>query len=292
MRSFETMNPAAVSVQLLLAACITLFCLEPSLLLISLLCGLSYFILRNGSGSRGFHLAALGIPALFAVLNPLWNQHGVTVLFFLNDRAYTLEALCYGAVTGVRLAAVLYWFRNFSDLMTSEKLFYLFRFLSPKLALIFTVALRNITLFRVQMHKIQETQRAAGLYREGHLIDDLRGGLRVFSILLTWALETGIITATSMSARGYGSGRRTSCTFYRWTKGDVILLLLSLALSAATLVPIAYGALKREYYPVSVPPHYGAGYFLAVGAYTALALLPLIYAGKEALTWHSLRSEI
>ena len=72
----------------------------------------------------------------------------------------------------------------------------------------------------------------------------------------------------------------------------MILLLISLALSAASLVPIAYGALKREYYPVSVPPDYGAGYFLAVGAYTALALLPLIYAGKEALTWHSLRSEI
>ena len=292
MRSFETMNPAAVSVQLLLTACMTLFCLEPLLLGISLLCGIGFFLVLHGGGSRSFQAGALGVPLLFALLNPLWNQHGVMVLFLINDRAYTLEALCYGAATGLRLAAVLYWFRCFSDLMTSEKLFYLFRYLSPKLALIFTVALRNITLFREQMRRIQQAQRAAGLYREGHLIDDVRGGLRVFSILLTWALENGIITASSMAARGYGSGRRSSCTFYKWRTGDVVLLLTSLLLAAAVLTPVAYGALKREYYPVAVPPAHGAGYILAIAAYALLALLPLIHAGKEALTWHCLQSEI
>ena len=292
MRSFANMNPAAVSVHILLTACITLFCLEPLLLGISLLCGIGCFLLHNGTSHRGFHLCALGIPLLFAVLNPLWNQHGTTVLFFLNDRAYTLEALCYGAAAGLRLAAVLYWFRCFSDLMTSEKLFYLFRFLSPKLALIFTTALRNITLFRQQMHKIQQAQKALGLYREGHLIDDVRGGLRVFSILLTWALENGIITASSMAARGYGSGKRTSCTYYKWHREDVIMLTATLLLAACVTVPVALGALRRQYYPVSVPPAHGAQYILAIAAYTLLALLPLIYAGKEALTWHCLRSEI
>lgn len=292
MRSFQTMNPAAAAVQILLAACITLFCLEPLLLGVSLLCGIGFFLVNNGAANRGFHIGALGLPTLFALLNPLWNQHGITVLFLINDRAYTLEALCYGAATGLRLAAVLYWFRAFSDIMNSEKLFYLFRFLSPKLALIFTAALRNITLFREQMRRIQRAQRAAGLYREGHLIDDIRGGLRVFSILLTWALENGIITAMSMSARGYGTCRRTSCTFYKWRSGDVILLLLSFVLAAGALIPAAYGALHREFYPVAVPPVHGAAYVTAVAAYAVLAMLPLIYAGKEALTWHCLRSEI
>ena len=292
MRSFETMNPAAVCVHLLLTACITLFCLDPLLLCISLLCGIAYFLQRNGFSNRSFHLLALGIPLLFALLNPLWNQHGTTVLFLLNDRAYTLEALCYGAATGLRLAAVLYWFRNFSDLMTSEKLFYLFRFLSPKLALIFSMALRNIALFRQQMRRIQQAQRAMGLYSEGHLIDDIRGGLRVFSILLTWALENGIITASSMSARGYGSGRRTSCTYYKWHCGDIILLLLSAGLAAGVIVPIACGVLAREYYPVMLPPAHDARYVLTMLLYAALALLPLIYTGKEALTWRCLQSRI
>ena len=210
MRTFDAMNPIAVTVTLLLTACITIFCLEPVLLTVSLLSAILFFLMRNGRRHAGFHIGAIGMPLLFALLNPLWNQHGTTVLFIVNQRAVTEEALVYGCVTGLRLAAVLYWFRCFSDLMTSEKLFYLFRGFSPKLALIFTMAVRNLSLFRTQMKKIQTAQRALGLYREGHLIDDIRGELRIFSILLTWALENGIITANSMSARGYGIGKRSS----------------------------------------------------------------------------------
>ena len=170
-----TVLPYGLAAHLLLTACITIFCLEPVLLGISLACAIAYYLMRNGRCHAAFHIGALGMPLLFALLNPLWNQHGETVLFIINQRAITQEALFYGGVTGLRLAAVFYWFRNFSDLMTSEKLFYLFRGFSPKLALIFTMAVRNLSLFRAQAKKIQTAQRALGLYRDGHLIDDLRG---------------------------------------------------------------------------------------------------------------------
>ena len=292
MRDFENMNPAAVTVHLLLTACITIFCMEPLLLGISLLGAIAFFVMRNGSRHIGFHIAAIGMPLLFALLNPLWNQHGTTVLFFINQRAYTAEALFYGAVTGIRLAAVLYWFRSFSDLMTSEKLFYLFRYLSPKLALIFSMAVRNLTLFRQQMQKIRISQRAVGLYREGHLIDDIRGELRIFSILLTWALENGIITANSMSARGYGIGKRSSFTYFRWHTGDLILLLTSLLLSAAVIAGIASGVLEWQFYPVCEPAKRTLPYAAILAAYALLAALPLIHEGKETLTWKRLRSGI
>ena len=292
MRSFTAMNPAAVTAQLLLTACITIFCLEPVLLLISLLCAMAFFVMRNGRKHIGFHTAALGIPLLFALLNPLWNQHGTTVLFVINQRAYTEEALFYGIVTGLRLAAVLYWFRNFSDLMTSEKLFYLFRGLSPKLALIFCMAVRNLTLFREQMHKIQTAQRGLGLYREGHLIDDVRGGLRVFSILVTWALENGIITANSMAARGYGTGKRSSFTFFRFTRGDALLVGTVLLLTGLTVCGIMSGRLEWQYYPQRIAPGFSLQYAGTAAAYALLALLPVICEGKEALTWHCLRQSI
>ena len=292
MRTFDEMNPIAVTVTLLLTACITIFCLEPVLLAVSLLSAVIFFLMRNGRKHAVFHIGAIGMPLLFALLNPLWNQHGTTVLFVINQRAVTEEALVYGCVTGLRLAAVLYWFRNFSDLMTSEKLFYLFRGFSPKLALIFTMAVRNLALFRAQMHKIQTSQRALGLYREGHLIDDLRGGLRVFSILLTWALENGIITANSMEARGYGGGKRSSFTYFRWHTADVMLLLTALVLSAAVIAGALSGALTWQFYPQRIPPALTLPYLGALGAYTVLAMLPVIYEGKEALTWHCLRQSI
>lgn len=291
-RDFENMNPAAVTVHLLLTACITIFCMEPLLLGISMLCGIAFFVMRNGTKHIGFHIGAIGMPLLFALLNPLWNQHGTTVLFFINQRAYTAEALFYGCVTGIRLCAVLYWFRSFSDLMTSEKLFYLFRFLSPKLALVFSMAVRNLTLFRQQMQKIRLSQRAVGLYPEGHLIDDIRGELRIFSILLTWALENGIITANSMAARGYGIGKRTSFTYFRWHAGDFALLICALLLSGAVICGIAQGVTEWQFYPVCEPAGRNLPYFAVLAAYAILALLPIIHEGKETLTWKRLQSEI
>ena len=292
MRSYSEMNPAAVTVHLMLTACITIFCMEPFLLGISLLCAIAFFIMQNGRKHAAFHIGAIGMPTLFALLNPLWNQHGTTVLFFINQRAYTAEALFYGAVTGIRLAAVLYWFRSFSQLMTSEKLFYLFRFLSPKLALIFSMAVRNLTLFRQQMQRIRTAQRGLGLYREGHLIDDLRGGLRVFSILLTWALENGIITANSMAARGYGIGKRSSFTFFRWRRGDILLLTASLLLGAAVAAGIASGRLDWQFYPICTPAAHCPAYFAVLTAYFLLALLPVIHEYKEAMMWKRLRQDI
>ena len=292
MRSFEHMNPAAVSVQILLTATLTVFCMDPVLLGISLLCGLTWFILRNKRKNVGFHVFALGVPALFAMLNPLWNQHGTSVLFFINSRAVTVEALIYGGVVGLRLAAVLYWFRCFSDLMTSEKLFYLFRFLSPKLALIFSMAVRNISLFRAQMRRIQDAQRAIGLYREGHLIDDVRGGLRVFSILLTWALENGIITASSMAARGYGIGKRSSYTVFRIHVSDIALILFSVFCAGAVIACLLNGSFAWQYYPKIVPPKTEIRYVISIISYACLAILPLLHEGKESLTWYRLRSAI
>ncbi|MBR5405169.1 MAG: cobalt transport protein [Oscillospiraceae bacterium] len=271
------MNPLAAAAHLLGIVCITIFCTEPLLLALSFCCAFTLYLLINGSRNRAFHIGALGMPALFALLNPLWNQHGTTVLFLINDRAITAEAFFFGAVTGVRLAAVLYWFRIFSDMMTSEKLFYLFRFLSPKLALVFTMAVRNLTLFRQQAQKIQTAQKGMGLYRENHLIDDLRGRLRVFSILMTWALENGIITANSMAARGYGIGRRTSFTYFRWRTADMIFLLVTLALGAAVSALLAGGTGQWQFYPVCEAPAGSVQYYALIAAFSLLAVLPILH---------------
>ena len=289
MRSFDTMHPAAAAVQLLLTVGIAMFCTEPLLLTVSLLCAAGYDLLRRGRQTLRFYAAVLGAAGVLALLNPLWNQHGTTVLLVINNRAVTAEALIYGAVSGLRLAAVLCWFRIFSGLMTSEKLFYLLRFLSPKLAMVFSMSMRNLTLYRQQLRSIQASQRALGLYREGHLIDDIRGGLRVFSVLLTWALENGIITANSMQARGYGIGRRSSFVYFQMRMPDLILLLTAVLLSAVSAAGLLSGSLTWQFYPVCVLPAYDGHGRLSLAAYTLLALLPLIYEGKERLTWHILR---
>ena len=64
MRTYDAMNPLAVAVQLLLTACITVFCMDPVLLGLSLCAAMALFFMRNGTGHRGFHALALGLPLL------------------------------------------------------------------------------------------------------------------------------------------------------------------------------------------------------------------------------------
>ena len=122
------------------------------------------------------------------------------------------------------------------------------------------------------------------------VIDAVRGRMRVLSILITWSLENGIVTAQSMDARGYGSRRRSSFAIYRFRVGDLILLLLTLAFTGVGIAGIM--SAKFSYYP-AIPaelfsPLSVAGYI----AYAILGVLPIIINTKEAIRWRTLRSGI
>ena len=93
-------------------------------------------------------------------------------------------ALIYGAAAGGMIVTVMYWFRSFTAVMTSDKLLYIFGSLSPKLALLLSMALRYVPLFGHQAHQVSRSQQALGLYKEDNLIDRMRGGMRVFYLLL------------------------------------------------------------------------------------------------------------
>jgi energy-coupling factor transport system permease protein len=226
---------------------------------------------------------SLSLFALVALLNPIFSHKGSTVVLFLNDNPITLEACLYGLAASGMIVATLYWFRSFSRIMTGDRLLYLLGGLSPGLALVISMALRYVPLYGRQWRRVEETQRTLGLYREENAVDTLRGKARVFSAMTTWALENGVITADSMAARGYGTGRRTHFTLFRFRPDDILLLVLSLVLAGVSL----WGAAGRtvQYYPVfSLSPLTGralAGYL----AYGGLALLPLMLQIKEWIAW-------
>ena len=205
MRSFENANPLALAVYFLSVSGISMFCMNPLLLFLSLTGAVLYYFVRSGRKRMKSHLWSLGLFLVLVVLNPLVSHNGVTVLFVLNHNPVTLEAAVYGIAAAGMILAVLYWFRSFTEIMTSDKLLYLFGKFSPKLALVLSMGLRYVPLFTRQAQKIGQTQTALGLYKDDNLIDRFRGGMRIFDVLVTWGLENGIITADSMTARGYGA---------------------------------------------------------------------------------------
>ena len=290
MRRFADHNPVAVTVYFLAVSGVCMFSMDPIILGLSLMGALVCQGLVGEGGQWRIHLYTLLLFAGMALINPLISHNGVTVLFVMNHNPITLEALVYGVAAGGMIVAVLYWFRAFTAAMTSDKLLYVFGSLSPKLALMLSMALRYVPLFTRQAGRVSQSQKALGLYKEDNLIDRMKGGMRVFSVMVTWTLENGIITADSMSGRGYGTGRRTRFSIFRWRANDVVLLVLSLLLAALTLLALADRTVA--YYPAIRISPVNARNLAGFITYGLLTLLPAIITGKEALKWHCLRSKI
>jgi len=269
-----------------------MFCLHPAVLAPSLCGAAALYALRNSGGHMRDWAAYALLFALVALVNPVFYHNGATVLLVVNDNPVTLEALMYGVAASAMIIAVLLWFRSFSQIMTSDKLLYLFGAASPKLALLLSMALRYIPLFGAQAKRVGDAQKALGLYKEDNIIDNLRGGARVFSVMGGWALENGIVTADSMAARGYGLCRRTFFAIYRFRRADAALVFLTLALYAIVAAGAETGAMDFEFYPRIAAPQASLWSAAVYAAYFALAFIPALIEAEEEVKWKYLKSKI
>ncbi len=292
MKPLDAYNPFVTFSYFLAVTLIAMFSMEPVLLALSLFGALSLFFTRNGMGNARFHLFSLGLFAVITFVNPLFQHNGVTVLFVLNGNPITWEACFYGITAGLMTVSVLYWFSLMTGMMTSDKYLYLFGKLSPKLALLLSMAMRYVPLFGERMKKVRTAQKAMGLYKDGTLFDKIRGEMRIFSVMVTWCLENGIHTADSMEARGYGTGRRTHFSIFSFRLADGILLLFLAFLLGVVLMGLGTGALSFDFYPAL---RFGGGSpftWMGYAAYGALCMTPTILEWEDRAKWHFLRSNI
>jgi len=285
-------NPIVIFIYFLSVITIAMFFMNPILILISLISSCLFFALICKEAAMSSHLYFLLMFFIIAIVNPLFNHNGVTVLFMMNDNPITLEAVFYGIVSSAMIMAVIYWFRSFSKIMTSEKLLYLLGSFSPKARLILSMTLRYIPLFKAQSDKINDAQKVTGLYKDDNFIDSIRGKVRIFSIMVTWALENGITTSDSMVARGYGIGKRSHFSTYRFRRNDLVLTVFILFLFSVSLIGTATGTLDFEFYPMISQAEISPLGILSLTSYFILSVLPSVIEVKEALKWRSLRSKI
>lgn len=292
MRAFADYNPIAVFFGFAGILAAAMFVMEPVLLLLALLGGMLYACSLEGTKWLRSLLFYGGLFVVITLLNPVFNHRGATVLLVVNDDPVTLEAVRYGACFAVMLIDVLIWFRSFTLVMTTDKLLYLFGSVSPKLALILSMVLRYVLLYKEQAGKTADAQTVLGLYGEDSIPERIRGSLRVFSVMVTWALENGVVTADSMTARGYGVGRRSRFSIFRFGAADGILTFLCILLSAVVLTAIGLKAVRFEFYPFGAWAPASPLRFCAYAAYGLLTLIPAILQLLEVMKWHCLKSEI
>lgn len=290
MKGFESFNPIAIAVWFLCAAGIAMFSMNPIILTASFSGAVLFLLINHKNNGAKFHLFTLLLFIIMVIVNPVFNHNGGTVLFIMNDLPVTLEALIYGIFAALMIVSVIYHFRNFSDIMTEDKLLYIFGGLSPGLSLVLSMALRYIPLMSRQIKKTENTQRALGLYKEDNIIDKIKGRLLIFGIIVTWSLENGIITADSMTARGYGTGKRSRYSLFRWRKGDVLLVAFTAVLFLLTIFCLQ--GTVCEYYPFFSLSELTVKNLTAYISYGILLFIPIFIEIKEAIKWKCLKSKI
>ena len=289
MRKFNEMNPISILVYYIAVTFVTMFSMDPVILGLSLSSAVLTFCMYS-KGNIRVHVFSVILFIIAAVINPLTVHNGATVMFYLNSRPITAEAALYGLCAAAMITAALYRLRSLSHDLTSDKLMYVFGRFSPKLALLLSMALRYVELFKSRWRRIQDSQRALGLYNDGNLIDAVRGRLRVLSILITWSLENGVITAQSMDARGYGSRRRSSFRLFRFRLSDLLFILLTLGLTSLTTVGLC--ASDFVFYPVIEARLFTPLSTAGCIAFAVLSVLPIIINTEEAIKWRFLKSRI
>lgn len=291
--AFSSYHPAVNFLYFGLVLFFTMCFLHPACLLLSLAAALRYAVCLNGRRAVRRSLRYL-LPAalLAALINPAFNHQGATILTYLpSGNPLTLESIAYGLAAAALLFAVVTWFSCYTAVMTSDKFVYLFGRVIPALSLVLSMALRFVPRFQVQARAVSQAQRCVGRdVSDGSLLQRLRNGVTILSILLTWCLENALETADSMKSRGYGLPGRTAFSIYRLDDRDQAALWWLGALGGYILSMWGAGGFACRYFPTfRLAPRDGWS-LSGLLAFGLLCLTPVIIDRREDRQWTRLRS--
>lgn len=290
--AFSGYHPAVNLTFFAAAIGLSMFVLHPVYLAISLVCGCTYlWYLRGGRGMC--RQVGYLIPVLLgmAVLNPLFNHEGVTVIWYLpNDNPVTLEAICFGLASAGMMGASIVWFNCCNLVFTTDKIIYLFGRVIPGMSLLISMTLRFVPRFQGYLQNVMRVQQAMEEPRGA--LAKLKQVLDAFSATVSWAMEQSIVTADSMKSRGYGCSGRTAYSIFRFEKRDGLVLLVLALLCAGAALPWMIGWTGWNFYPSMTGTLLGPGQLLAYTSFCGVCMLPLTIDLTEDYKWNLLRSRI
>lgn len=271
-----------------------IFLRHPVYITIAVAASLVYALMLGGKGILKYVLFfVMPVILVFSVVNPLVNPRGSTVIFYTQYSQVTVEALIYGIASGFMMASILLWFSCYNKIMTSDKFVYLFGRIMPAVSLIFSMVMRFVPNFKMQIQKISDAQKCIGRdVTDGAKKEKIRHGMKILSIMFTWALENAIDTADSMRSRGYGIKNRSTFSIYRF---DVRDTLAAVYLAVTSLIVIAGAVTGRcyiEFYPEIIMAETDIFTMITYAAYFMLCIFPIAVEVKEVAVWKITQSRI
>jgi energy-coupling factor transport system permease protein len=188
-----------------------------------------------GSEMRRGARLALPVVVLITLLNPLFaSSQGVTLLV-RGDEIFghrvgdvTLEALVYGAASGLRFGALVLVFALYSAVVDPDDMLNLLRRVSYRSALTATLTTRLVPVLARDASRMSDAARCRP--RPPGRAARARAALH-------GSLDRAVDVAAALEVRGYADARRPPRSHVRWSRHDV-----RIAVSAAAIAVAGVGA--------------------------------------------------
>ncbi len=219
---------------------------------------------------------------LLCCINPLFSSSGSTEVIRIASRPLYLESMLYGFNMGALLAAMLMWFSNAAQVISSDKIMALFGSQLPVISLMMSMIARLIPRFVAQGSEIRTVQEANSISKAATKKETVFANLRLTSVLMGWAMEDSLETTNAMRARGYGAKpRRTVYRRSRFRPYDAFALAFLSLLFVVNAVLIVRLLSTFTFYPEIS----NLGFSWAYVVYLVYAGLPLTTQLFNELKW-------
>ena len=290
---FENYHPAINLIYFVSVIWATVSFQQPVFLAVSYACAFAYSARRNGWRAVVFDLCLIPLIVIFALYYSGYHHFGITILrqnFIGNNM--TMESLVYGFTLGITVSTVVMWLSCVFSIFTADKVVYLFGRISPKLSLYLSIALRMVPRLKVQARKISTARSAVGRgTHQGNLLRRMVNGIKLFSMLVTWLLESMATTSDSMRSRGYAMKGRTAFSIYRFDNRDRSFVIGIFACLTVVLMAAALGQTDMTFDPkIIMNPITTVSYVFYAG-FTVLCLLPMALEIIGQLRFEQLRKK-
>src|SRR6266700_8446862 len=227
---------------------------------------------------RGLLIAVLFIAAFAMLLNFVSAHLGATVLFAMPAQIpalggpHTVEALVFGAVGGITIAAAILCAAPFSLLLDSHEVMDALPAPLSRTGVAIAASLNLVPAVATSFVQVSEAQRLRGWRPRGP-----RSWAEIVVPVVLTSVEGSIQLAESMEARGFGSGPRTTLARARIRWRDWILIAAASTSVALVLLSHAAGW-AADWYPYPT---------LSIPAVDARPLAACLLLFAPVLLWRS-----
>ena len=274
---FERCHPAVNLIFFMAVIAGMILFQHPVFLLLGFLCACAYSIRRNRRKAAIFDLCLIPCATAFALYYSSYHHFGVTVLqqnFAGNNM--TLESLVYGLVLGISAAGVCIWMSCVYSVFSTDKMVYLFGIVSPRLSLFLAILLRMVPRIPKEAKRINTAQTGIGRgVSQGTIWQRIQNAVRIFSMLITWTIESIMTASDSMRSRGSSLRGRTAFSIYRFDNRDRLFVVAMFSFLTMTLMAMIFGMTDMTYDPRLIWKPITPLTILFYAGYTVLCLMPL-----------------